>query len=339
MRIGNLKENMFFKNYKELCGFLGIKVVGGNSKQAQLNEIARHCCLEKEGHSFRIKEVYATPIKEKASKGRKGYYNELLQALVMDFLIRQNISEICLTRNNLLCKIEVMQEHFVYDEKKLKLLQKEMSIPEGVLYDFFNTTNKTFKNALELVLKKLMQKELIDYETTIIFAYQMESISKLLYREATPQELHDIKKVEQQVREQFGYSSMKDITFSKSRSKKFSAQVTRLYSEQHVSSEWKIQFIYSAYKINVNQLEEEKRLTYVIQDVTEKESLQYQLNQLLCEQLLKNAEKRHQEALESDKTDFITKTRCSEKYVAEHEELITRLIKQKETPPVTLETN
>lgn len=118
MKIENLKENMVFKNYKELCVFLGIKIAGGNSKQAQLNELARHCSLEREGHSFRIKEVYAAPIKDKASKGRKGFYSELLQALVMDYLVTRNISEICTTRNNLLCKVEMMQENFIYDEKK-----------------------------------------------------------------------------------------------------------------------------------------------------------------------------------------------------------------------------
>lgn len=328
MQVWRLKENMAFKNYKELCAFLGVKVAAGNSKQAQLAEIARHCRLGKMGHQIHIKEVYHSPIKEKTSRGRKGIYSELLQALIMDFLVVQNISEICTTRNSILDKIGAVNKNFIYDEKKTKLLIKQMDIPEEIFYDFFNTTDKIFKSAFEIALKNLMKKELIHYDIVLMLAYQADLNSKLSYREATLQEINDIQTVEQQVLQQFGYKTKRELNYNKARSKKFTKQVIHLYNERYRKPELTLQFCYSAHKINVNEhLEEECLLFFMIQDTNQRELTQTQLNQLLCEQLYKNAEKRHQQALlELNKTDFITQARRSTRYVADSEQLIKRLI-------------
>ena len=325
MNINQLKKNMSFKNYRALCDFLGISVLAGNSKQAQFNELARHCHLVKVGHHIFVEEVYDSPI-ENVGRGRKGVYNEILQQLIMDFFVGQSLSEICITRNTILCKIGMMNEQFVYDEKKISHVENETNIPREILFDFFNTTNKVFKSAFEVVLKNLSQKGLIHYNTTLMLAYHSNSNINHMYREATSEEVANIKALETLALKHFGYASMKEVNFSKPRSKKFTKLVIQLYNERHSTQQEEIQFCYSAHKILLNKQLTEKQLLNFLLDSKKKESLQDELNRTLSNQLCKNAIKRHQQALESDMSDFITQIRRSERYVPYFEELITRLI-------------
>ena len=60
-QFNKLKEGMKIKNYKQLCELIEEETKSGKSKKAQLKEIERHIKLEKQGHAFTIKEVYASP--------------------------------------------------------------------------------------------------------------------------------------------------------------------------------------------------------------------------------------------------------------------------------------
>ena len=331
MHVNRLKENMNFKNYKELCKFLGINVLSGNSKQAQFTELARHCLYEKVGHQILIKEIYPSPISESASRGRKAVYSEILQSLVMDFLISLNLSETCMTRNSLLIKVGMVNESYVYDEKNIKQLHKELDFPQEIIFDFFNTTTKVFKNALEGVFKSLEHKGYIHFGTALMLAYRVNDNANNLYREATPQEVYNIRNLEKHVLNQFDYTSLKELNFSRSRSVKFSKHLIQLFNEQYAQQGEEIRFYYSAHRIIINeQINNEQRVQFLIKDPNEKEQLQKQLIQSLKEQLLKNATKRHVQALESNKTDFVTKARCSIQYIPAHKQLIARLINRTE---------
>lgn len=331
MNVGNLKENMTFKNYKALCDFLEIEIMGGNSKQAQLTELARHCRYEKVGHRILIKEVYAAPISEAASRGRKGIYSDILQSLIMDFLVSQNLSEICMSRNSLLIKVGMMNENSAYDDKRIKQLQMIMNFPEEILFDFFNTTNKVFKNSLDGALNGLRHKGYIHFDTALMFAYRIDSATNLLYREATSLEICKMHKLEKLVLDQFGYESMKEVNFSKPRSIKFSKRLIQVFNEQYAKHGEEIRFCYSAHRIRINdQMDKEQLLQFLIKEPAQKVQLQKQLIQSLNEQLLKNAIKRNLQAMESDKTDFITKARRSIQYIPAHKQLIARMIENTE---------
>ena len=45
-----LKPNQIFKNYKELCSYLGEEIKAGCSKQAQIKEWERYFSYKKEGN-------------------------------------------------------------------------------------------------------------------------------------------------------------------------------------------------------------------------------------------------------------------------------------------------
>jgi hypothetical protein len=58
MDLSKIEKGMKIKNYKALCELIGENITNGNSKKAQMKNIERYLELEKEGHSFHIKDVY-----------------------------------------------------------------------------------------------------------------------------------------------------------------------------------------------------------------------------------------------------------------------------------------
>ena len=75
----NLKVNQIFKNYKEICEYLGEPVYqGGKQRQLQLKDWERYFSYKKEGYKFIITEVFETP-KEKIDKRSNGNRSKYVQ--------------------------------------------------------------------------------------------------------------------------------------------------------------------------------------------------------------------------------------------------------------------
>lgn len=68
----NLKTGQIFKNYKELCEFLGWKVGTGTQKKSQLKQLNILCEWHKEGNKIIVDEVYEIK-KEKEDKRFKKF--------------------------------------------------------------------------------------------------------------------------------------------------------------------------------------------------------------------------------------------------------------------------
>ena len=68
--MNNVNVGQEFKNYKELCAYLGEQEKGGKSKDLQIKDWERYFSFEKQGHKFIITDVYDIP-KEKVRKQRK----------------------------------------------------------------------------------------------------------------------------------------------------------------------------------------------------------------------------------------------------------------------------
>ena len=68
--MNNVNLGQEFKNYKELCAYLGEQEKGGKSKDLQIKDWERYFSFEKQGHKFIITDVYDIP-KEKVRKQRK----------------------------------------------------------------------------------------------------------------------------------------------------------------------------------------------------------------------------------------------------------------------------
>lgn len=71
-----LTNGLIFKNWKEVCGFMGWKETGGDYKKAKLKELDTMCKWHKEGNKIVVDEVYENNVKfEDNTRARKGKYN------------------------------------------------------------------------------------------------------------------------------------------------------------------------------------------------------------------------------------------------------------------------
>ncbi|EGT2191743.1 hypothetical protein GM168_07890 [Clostridium perfringens] len=70
--MSNLREGQVFKNYKELCVFLGWEITNGNSKKKQMDTLSTMCKWHKEGNKIVVDEVYEKQLAKK--DGRKNNF-------------------------------------------------------------------------------------------------------------------------------------------------------------------------------------------------------------------------------------------------------------------------
>lgn len=56
--LSNIRAGMTVKNYKMMCQLLGEKVVGGASKQIQIEKWKTYISWKRDGHAFIIEKVY-----------------------------------------------------------------------------------------------------------------------------------------------------------------------------------------------------------------------------------------------------------------------------------------
>lgn len=91
MNIQNLYIGQEIKNYKELCELLGVKAVGGKSKQLQLKEFQRHFKWHNQGHKIIIDEVYrkSKPKQVKQSLAQRCNSN-VAKMLLSDIYLHMN---------------------------------------------------------------------------------------------------------------------------------------------------------------------------------------------------------------------------------------------------------
>ena len=84
LNLDNLYVGMRVKNYKELCGLLGIEPEEGNSKKSQLKELGRYFHWERDGHAYLITEIYEKK-KPKEFRSDDKYSKDIYTCLLWDF--------------------------------------------------------------------------------------------------------------------------------------------------------------------------------------------------------------------------------------------------------------
>lgn len=166
MNIENL-ELKTYKNYKELCNTLNLKVVSGKSKQLQLIELERYCEYHKEGQKIIIDKVYKKPkekMKSKTNSGiiariKQGEYSKEMFPLVKNFVANSpNLEYISkgrmlkilgLKNNNYDIARKYPKEvaKYLSDKLKLEISKDDIEIITFAIYENANDKiNNAFKN-------------------------------------------------------------------------------------------------------------------------------------------------------------------------------------------------
>lgn len=323
MKIENLKAGQSFKNYKEMCLELGMEIKSStNSKNAQYKELAQYCKFTKSGHKITIDELYETPIqkednrgKSEGSRNQKVIYNEMVQLLIADLLAQCKSSRLSISRSRLSLAINMINENYGVCGENVKNLSKFTDIEEAVIYEFYNRSNGTVKNAIESGLKSLMDKRVIWYDTVTKVSEKTTHIKRL----ATSKEKEIIMTCERKVLDNLRYKTMSQVRSSK-HWKLFKSEVKEL-----LHKESQIDFYYFAYEINVHEeylQEERKDLLKMLLDDEKRCELKGQLNATVYYHLIENAKVR-QEKLATGKFNLY---RLNDNYITNIRKLAQLLI-------------
>ena len=146
---------MIIKNYKELCKLLEIEPKTSNSKKAQLKELETYVDYEKQGVKFVIKKIYD---KQKVKEdGRVGGYSEM-RTLILRLLDMSNQNNnIVLPTNVLLRKLSMVNDNYAIARRSQKELSELLDMKQEYIADFYSSTHKNLKRALETNLNKLQR--------------------------------------------------------------------------------------------------------------------------------------------------------------------------------------
>lgn len=317
MLIDNLQEGLILKNHKTMCETLGIPFKNNtNSKKSQLNELQRYCKLVKSGHSITILEVYKNAKHKIENRGKSSVYGNLIQFLVTDLLATTKKGHLSVSRNKLLQTINMINVNYGWCSKNIKKLSQYSKVDEAVIYDFYNTSNSNFKNAIETALRNLEDKRVLWFETII----KVREADTGTYRAATKQEKDIIWDCEKQILNELNYESVSQVRCSKH------WNTFKAKTDQLLHSKTNIKFYYNAYNISINKkyidTERDKLLDLVLED-SKRIEYKEELNTTVIKSLIRNAEKRHEKGFYSKKMSLY---RLSDNYTDNIKKLIDLLI-------------
>ena len=194
--MNNVNVGQEFKNYKELCAYLGEQEKGGKSKDLQIKDWERYFSFEKQGHKFIITDVYDIP-KEKVrkqrkveDKPRKKYKTENYTSnniknikpmieLLSELLGSCEYNEVFNSYTSWYCDVLSLFDRKTSDSiyesaRSLEHTCQKYGISNVNLYkDYISTTKSLLNDMLLKSLKHMEKKELIKYDVCYQFGYKL----------------------------------------------------------------------------------------------------------------------------------------------------------------------
>lgn len=207
MNTDKLKEGQKFKNYKELCEFLGEKVKSSNSKTKQLKEWQRYFEFEKNGIAYKIIKVYNKP--------QAITYMDKLELLLLNMMVQSenNNYTIFTPKTTLLENLNIINDNYRYYHQYNNTLAERTNIDKEVIYDFFRTIGGSVTKQLERALKNLSNSFLVKYtKVNMVCVYEYKEGNKeLIYRRATKEEVEYSLMVKNKVMKEMDCKNEKEI--------------------------------------------------------------------------------------------------------------------------------
>lgn len=173
-----LKTNDTFKNYKELCAYLGEEPKKANSKVAQIKEWERYFSFRKEGQKIIITEVFDTPQEKIDNRG--GNNNKNVKPM-MDYLMSEFNTEYLdeyFTISNWstivlhLMNKEVCDKTYRDDDEVFQFCGENNILDPKLFRDYVGTVKFVTKNLITTAFRGLQKRGLLEYQDGYKFYYE-----------------------------------------------------------------------------------------------------------------------------------------------------------------------
>lgn len=318
-----LKVGQVFKNYKELCLYLGEDIKDGNSKKSQLRNWDCYFKTHKEGNKIIIDEIYDTPKQNEYQRGGANnvIFGDIIELLILDLLTKENDNVLVIGRTKLMNMIGMTNVNYKIGKNIMYKLSDYICSDVKVVQDFYRTNDSNFKSAIESSLKRLKNKRLIDYSTVTKIKEQNSN----KFRLATEDELLSILVVEKRVLTTLDYRTMDEVRRSSD------WNVFKNKCKELIQAITDIDYYFSAYKIIVDTAFAENEKINIITSILDKANIdksKSELNILIMDNINKNAIKRHENA-DNSKLEEFKDTRKDKDYVRDINNLSKLLISLK----------
>ncbi len=302
---------MQFKNYKDLCIQMGLEIKKStNSKKAQFKELSRYCKYSKSGQKIIIEEVFET-VHDKVDMRYKSIYRDVVQLLIAD-LLAQRKGRITISKSKLMTAIGMVNLNYNECKQNIPKLVTYTEINKNVIFDFYNTSASSFSWIIESSLDDLMDRRVIMYKKVIKVAELIdkgEELYNFSNRIADNYETETIMRIEKETLEELGYIQISQVRMSKNWNK------FKVITKKKAKYELGIEYYYTAYDIIVNDdyIEKERnKLASLLLEKVKREQSKEELNNLIYDNVIKNAEKRHSKGFTNGKK---AKMRTSTDYI------------------------
>ncbi|MHC9415443.1 hypothetical protein CYK93_00920 [Clostridium perfringens] len=215
MKIENLEVGKPIKNYKELCGLLGIKITSGKSKKLQLEDLERYCVYHKEGNKFVVDEIYENPLPKLDGRinGNNNVYVEEIGDILVEYISNNKRADnkVLLSFSKIINVLGLVNNTYTVANNKKSELADILNIELSAIHYFYNTSRCEFKKIIKRALNNLQKRSVIKYEEKwqICEKVNTDGETKEIYRLATKGEVSMILDAQKRSLDEMG---LKDLT-------------------------------------------------------------------------------------------------------------------------------
>lgn len=210
-----LKEGMEFKNYKELCKYLGIKVLGGEAKKVQLKQLESYCKIGKQGYKLFIIEIYKEPLAiiDNRLKGNNSIYIKEIGNIILEYLYKNGIDNrynCILSLGQLMEILGIVNPTYSIGNRHKKELSQILDINLVGIYYFYSNTRNEFKRIIERALNNLRGRRVLNWNLKIVIC-KKDKDNKKYYVNATKEEEELIIDIEKEGLKYLGLNNMREV--------------------------------------------------------------------------------------------------------------------------------
>ena len=182
-----LDTNKTFKNYKELCAYLGETPTTANSKKAQIKEWERYFSFRKEGQKIIITEVFDTPKDKVDNRGGNNNKNvkPFMDYLMSEFNADEYLNQYFTISNwstlilHLLSK-DVCDMTYRDDDTVFEYCGQHNILDPKLFREYVGTVKFVTKNLITTAFRGLQKQGHLKYAEGYKFRYQGEKYDKMI---------------------------------------------------------------------------------------------------------------------------------------------------------------
>ena len=204
-----LKEGQVFRNYKELCNYLGWNITDGKSKIKQIENLRYLCRFERVGHKYVIIKILNDKLPDKQPRiSNCAKYVQPFEVLIKNFFEESESSFLIIGKFDLLCALDVIPDEivkifrkdYVGDEEDIDVKSRTFTMFKSIYLDHLF-------GKLDMSLESMHKRHLIDLKRVML----VKSHNDFTPREATESEVEFLNKISVQVLEDLKCKTKNEI--------------------------------------------------------------------------------------------------------------------------------